>query len=129
MFSSFRRFKEITPVVWKPPTVRWVKINTDGSVRNSLASCGGIFRDHRGTFLGCFACNFGPVLVFEVDLSAIIFAMEFAARFDWLNLWLESDSSSAVLAFKNSNLIPFRLRNRWHNCFQLGIIVVCSHLS
>jgi len=40
---------------------------------------------------------------------------------------VESDSSTAVLAFKNNDLIPFRLRNRWHNC-RLGITAVCSHI-
>jgi len=41
---------------------------------------------------------------------------------------VESDSSTAVLAFKNSNLIHVRLRNRWHNCFHLGISTICSHI-
>ena len=125
---SFRRFKEIILVVWKPPTTRWVKANTDGSLMQSSASCGCIFRDHKGTFLGCSASNLGTMSIFEAELSSIIFAMEFAARYDWLNLWVESDSSSVVLAFKNSKLIPVRLRNRWHNCFQLGITTICSHI-
>ena len=124
---SFRKFKDIISVVWKPPTVGWVKVNTNGSVINSSASCGGIFRDHRGTFMGCFASNLGAISVFEAELQGIIIALENAARFNWKNIWVESDSSSAVLAFKNSDLIPFRLRNHWHNC-QLGITVVCSHI-
>jgi hypothetical protein len=37
---SFRRVKEIVSVVWKPPTITWVKANTDGSVVNLNASCG-----------------------------------------------------------------------------------------
>ena len=42
---SFRRVKEIVSVVWKPPTITWVKVNTDGSVANLNASRGGIFHD------------------------------------------------------------------------------------
>ena len=61
---SFRKYKYIIPVVWKTPTTGWVKINTNGSVVNSLASCGGIFCDHRGTFKGCFASNLGGTSVF-----------------------------------------------------------------
>jgi len=40
---------------------------------------------------------------------------------------VESDSSTVVLAFKNNDLILFRLRNRWHNC-QLSITAVCYHI-
>jgi hypothetical protein len=29
---SHRRVREIVPVIWKPPTITWVKANTDGSV-------------------------------------------------------------------------------------------------
>jgi hypothetical protein len=50
-------------VTWKPPTAGWVKVNIDGSQIGSLASCGGIFRDLRGTFLGSFASNLGDVSV------------------------------------------------------------------
>jgi hypothetical protein len=59
----------------------------------------GIFRDWR---------------VIEAELTNLILAMEYAASFNWRKLWLESDSSSVVLAFKNSNLIPIRLRH----CYQ-----------
>jgi len=54
-----RRVRDTIPVVWKPSTISWVKANTDGSVRNLMAACGGIFRDSRGTFLGGFASNLG----------------------------------------------------------------------
>jgi len=54
--------------------------------------------------------------------------MEFAARHNWSRLWLESDSSCVVHAFKNHSAIPMRFRNRWHNCMQLGLFVICSHI-
>jgi len=62
------------------------------------------------------ASNLGVVSVFEVELLGLVFAMEYTAWFQWHRLWLERDSTSTLLAFKNSSLIPFRLRNRWHNC-------------
>jgi len=123
-----RPLKDIIPVVWKPPTINWVKANTDGSVVNFQASCGGIFCDFRGTFLGCFASNIGRLSVFEAELMGLIIAMESAASNSWDRLWLECDSSSVVDAFKNHSLIPVRLRNRWHNCFQHGLMVICSHI-
>jgi hypothetical protein len=37
-----RRFKDIIPVFWKAPSHPWKKVNTDGSVVNNHAACGGI---------------------------------------------------------------------------------------
>jgi len=124
----YRRLVDITPVVWKPPTITWIKANTDGSVANSNAACGGIFRDFRGTFLGGFASNLGDCSVFEAELMGLMIAMEFSALYNWPRVWLESDSASMVQAFKNSSLIPLRLRNRWHNCTQHGLFIIFSHI-
>lgn len=45
-------YKEIVLVVWQPPSVPWVKVNTDGSVVRQHVTCGGIFRDNRGSLMG-----------------------------------------------------------------------------
>ena len=45
----------------------------------SSASCGGIFRDHLGTFLGRFAVNLGEISINEAKVMGLIMAMEFAA--------------------------------------------------
>jgi len=56
---SYRRVRDIVPVIWQPPSITWVKANTDGSVIGPNSSCGGIFRDHTGAFLGGFSSNIG----------------------------------------------------------------------
>jgi hypothetical protein len=38
---------------------------------------------------------------------------------DWSNLWLETDSTLVVQAFNDTSLVPWRLWNRWFNCFIL----------
>jgi len=123
-----RRVRDIILVVWKPPTIPWVKANTDGSVRDLMAACGGIFRDSRTTFLGGFASNLGCVSVFEAEILGLMVAMEYASSNGWTRLWLESDSSSAVQAFHKPSLIPVCLRNRWHNCTHNGMFIICSHI-
>lgn len=125
---SHRRVRDIVSVIWKPPTITWVKANTDGSVIGINSSCGGIFRDFTGAYLGGFSSNLGEGTVFEAELTGLMLAMEYAARHNWSRLWLESDSSGAVHAFKNHSAIPMRFRNRWHNCMQLGLFVICSHI-
>lgn len=115
-------------VIWKAPFPPWRKVNTDGSMVGNHAACGDIFRDHLGTFLGAFTCNLGPDTVFSSEILGYIFALEFAAQNGWYNLWLESDSSSALAALKNHALVPIMLRNRWHNACQLGVQVISSHI-
>jgi hypothetical protein len=125
---TYRRFKDIIPVFWKAPTFPWVKANTDGSVKNLLAACGGIFRDYRGTFLGGFASNIGGGSVYDAKILGLILAMEFAIAHNWTRVWLETDSSSAVTAFHKPSLVPICLRNRWHNCTHKGLILICSQI-
>jgi len=123
-----RRVKEIILVVWKTPTAPWLKVNTDGSVINDFAACGGLFRDSLGTFHDAFYCNVGAQSVFYSEVHGIISAIEFAARNGWSNIWLESDSTSALLIFSNLALVSILLRNRWHNARKLGIHIISSHI-
>lgn len=118
-----RRFKDIIIVHWKAPSPPWMKVNTNGSIVGNYAGCGGLFRDHLGTFLGVFTCNLGIASVFSSEIQRFVFALEFAAQNGWNNLWLESDSTNALLAFKNPSLVLISLRNRWHNACHLGVQV------
>jgi len=93
-----------------------------------LASCGGLLRDHRGTCLGGFASNLSDFSVFEVELTCIILALEYSASQSWHNIWIENDSTYVVQAFKNVDIVPLYLPTRWHNCFQLGLQTICSHI-
>jgi len=83
VLAHYRTVKEIIPVVWKAPTSTWLKVNTDGSVIDGHAACGGLFRDSRGSFLGAFVCNIGAASVFHSEVLAFILAMEHAANHGW----------------------------------------------
>ncbi|KEH19726.1 hypothetical protein MTR_8g467350 [Medicago truncatula] len=54
--------------------------------------------------------------------------MEHAAHNRWWNIWLESDSSSALLIFSTPSLISILLRNRWSNACRLGVWIISSHI-
>jgi hypothetical protein len=62
------------------PPFNWVKCNTDGASRGSpeASSCGNIFRDHLGTFLGAFSTNICVDTSLYAEICAVIYAMEFA---------------------------------------------------
>jgi hypothetical protein len=57
-------------------------------------------------------------------------AIEIADSKEWHNLWIETDSSHVVMAYKSPILVPWNLRNRWYNCMtnltHMNIIV--SHI-
>ncbi|KAK2386846.1 hypothetical protein QL285_060688 [Trifolium repens] len=115
-------------VLWRTPVIGWMKANTDGSVTNGSAVCGGLFRDYMGNFHGGYAQKIETVSVLHVELMTLIFAMELANSKGWKYLWLESDSQTALRAFDNVGLVPWDLRNRWSNCLHLGINLQWSHI-
>jgi ribonuclease HI len=105
-------------ILWPPPLQNWLKCNIDGaSIGNpGVASCGGVFRDANGDFLYAFAEPLGFENAYFAELCGAMNAIEIAYHKKWLNLWLESDSSLVVAAFKNpSKYVPWPLRNRWKN--------------
>jgi ribonuclease HI len=122
----------IIEVIWTPPLSGWVKCNIDGSSLGNpgIATTAGIFRNHNGASLGCFASNIGNATAFFAEFLGIILAIECAFDKNWLHLWIESDSQLAILAFKNPNIIPWQLHNRWSNCvLKLSVMnVIVSHV-
>jgi hypothetical protein len=75
--------------------------------------------NHNADLLCCFAENIGRKSAFKAELCGAMRAIELANYTNWKNLWLESDSSLVVLAFKSIDLIPWELSNRWKNCLKI----------
>jgi len=126
--AHHRCIKDIIVVHWKAPSPPWLKVNTYGSVVGNHATCGVLFRDHLGIFLCTFACNLGIDSIFSSKIQGFLFALEFAAQNGWSHIWLESDSTSALMAFKKPYVIPVLIRNRWHNACRLGVQVISSDI-
>jgi ribonuclease HI len=73
-------------------------------------------QNDKADFLFAFAEPLGFESSFFAELCGALRAIEIALDRNWLNLWLESDSSLVVAAFKNPNKpIAWPLRNRWNN--------------
>ncbi|MCH80548.1 ribonuclease H protein [Trifolium medium] len=104
-------------IIWQPPPLNWIKCNVDGASNLSgLAACGGVFRDHNGDFSFAYAEPLGRESAYFAELCGAIMAIEFAFAKGWFNLWLESDSSLVISAFKNpTRPVAWSLRNRWKN--------------
>ncbi|KAK9128967.1 hypothetical protein Syun_017764 [Stephania yunnanensis] len=55
---------------WEPPSMGWVKLNSDGVVRqdDSIAGAGGLARDDKGSFMWGFSVNIGKCLLLTAKL-------------------------------------------------------------
>ncbi|GAU50480.1 hypothetical protein TSUD_409650 [Trifolium subterraneum] len=115
---------------WLPPLSNWVKCNTDGASTNASSACGGLFRNSNADFLYGFAENPCISSAFVAELCGAMNAIEIAASKNWNNLWLETDSTLVVLAFKSSLLVPWDLSNRWRSCLLLtqSMNFIVSHI-
>jgi ribonuclease HI len=120
----------IVEVLWHPPSHNWIKCNSDGASTNLASACGGIFRNHSADLVACFAENLGSCSSLIAELSGVMRAIELSVFHNWPNLWIETDSSLAVLAFKSPTLIPWTIRNRWINCQKLisSMNLLVSHI-
>jgi ribonuclease HI len=57
---------------------------------------------------------------FVAEISGAMRAIEIAFHKKWTHLWIESDSSSVVAAFKNPDKqVAYGLRNRWKNALAM----------
>ncbi|KAJ4710484.1 Ribonuclease H protein [Melia azedarach] len=120
-------------VFWRPPTIPFVKVNTDGVSKNNpgAAACGGVFRDFQGEFLGAFAMNLGRQSSFFAEIMGIIQGISYAAKRGWYFIWLESDSTAAIACLLNSNFNPpRRIKNDWLNCKASisKMSIQCTHI-
>jgi ribonuclease HI len=114
------RAPSIVEVIWHPPCLNWLKCNTDGAANTTLSACGGVFRNHNADFVAGFAeflCNTSSLIA---ELSGVMRAIELAKANNWQNVWIESDSSFVVLAYKNPYVVPWSIRSRWLNCHALA---------
>ncbi|KAK8630158.1 hypothetical protein V6N13_078964 [Hibiscus sabdariffa] len=87
-----------TSSFWIPPEDGWLKLNADGA-RASLdgrASCGGVLRDHNGSWIRGFSKFIGRCSVVEAELWGIAVGMELAWSMGCRQLIVELDSSDAL---------------------------------
>ncbi|KAM5549758.1 hypothetical protein ABKV19_000926 [Rosa sericea] len=113
------RTHQIREVNWHAPCAFQLKVNTDGAARGTpgLAGYGGIFRDHLGNCMGCFAGSMGIATALEAELQAIIHAVTIASGKGWTSLWIECDLAVAIHFLANKNCsVPWRLTVDWSNC-------------
>lgn len=103
------RAPKFIPVTWDPPPQGWVKVNTDGSFRDSSrAGFGGILETLR-VFLWVLSLLRMLLLVLLMQKS-----WQWLKLFRWRGfvvglVWLETDSALVVQYFKSFHVVLWRL--------------------
>ncbi|XP_043717736.1 uncharacterized protein LOC122665651 [Telopea speciosissima] len=106
--------KIIIEVKWKHPLIGWWKLNIDGSSLGNPGSigAGGIFRNHFGTPIRCFASFQGVGTNFMAEMAASKVGIKEARELCISKLWIESDSTATVTIIL-SRMIPWCLMQYW----------------
>jgi hypothetical protein len=94
-------------VLWKTPTILWLKVNTDGSVNSHSVASGGILRDYMANFCGGYAQNIRIQKVLHAELMAMIFAMEIADKKGWSHIFREGDACADRLESMGHSFVVY----------------------
>lgn len=105
----------VIPVVWVPPQVGWVKLNTDGAILSSdLATGGGFFRDYRGKVVASFPLPLGIRSILKAKLMVVAFTIGKANELNISHLWIECEALLVVrLLQKLSCCVLWKVRALW----------------
>ncbi|KAL8143992.1 hypothetical protein V2J09_017024 [Rumex salicifolius] len=87
-------------ISWCPPALGWVRLNTDGAVRDGRAAAGGVIRDSSGTWLGGFTRSIGICSVPAAELWGILSGLTLAWDLGFRKVCVDTDS---LLAFRLIN--------------------------
>jgi len=90
---------------WQPPPTDWVKLNVDGAltVAHSIAGCGGVIRDHSGSWIVGFKRVLGSCTVIEAEQWAVYKGLKLAWDLGFKKIILESDAKNVVNMLMCSN--------------------------
>jgi hypothetical protein len=109
------RITVLKEVCWEQPILNWIKCNIDGASNGNpgFSSYGGVFRDHEANLTFAFAEPLGISTSYVAEICGAMRAIEIAFQKQWLHLWLETNSSLVVDAFKNPDKpVAWQIRNR-----------------
>ena len=103
------------------PPYNWVPLNTDGAAKGNPGSAGGggVFRSHRGEWLGGFAENIGCCTSTKAELKAVLRGLKLARTLGFTKLWVNLDSSCVVGFIRGAFNLPIEHWNLIKQCREL----------
>lgn len=90
--------KHLKHIRWIPPPLDAYKLNTNGSHRvdTQLSACGGLIRDHMGTFIAGFHCNLGTATSVLAELGGLVHGLKLAQSLHLQRIIVELDSEVVI---------------------------------
>ncbi|KAL9457054.1 hypothetical protein AB3S75_006148 [Citrus x aurantiifolia] len=89
-------------ICWSSPNWPWVKLNTDGTRKDSgVAGVGGLLRDYRGVWQFGFCINLGACSVLTAEIWGLYHGLCMAWQRGFRRIWVEVDSKSVTQILEN----------------------------
>ncbi|XP_061998960.1 uncharacterized protein LOC133716267 [Rosa rugosa] len=108
--SSGGAIQNIPKVIkWHPPPEDKIKINFDGSVSSSEATCGFICKDTNGNLTMAMSKNIGTTTVPTAEATALRDSLWMAIQKGYKNVQVEGDSKIVIDAVNGKISPPWRL--------------------
>ncbi|KAL0929102.1 hypothetical protein M5K25_001043 [Dendrobium thyrsiflorum] len=84
------------------PIDNWVKINTDGSVKENSWDCGGIIRDSKGNLIMVYATPLAQCSIIFAELAAILYGLKMCLTLGLRNIWIEVDAIYMLFCLRDT---------------------------
>ncbi|KAL2491286.1 Ribonuclease H protein [Abeliophyllum distichum] len=103
-----RRVTYPVAVSWKNPKDEWSKLKTDGALKGcGLVARGGVIRNKLGDVTWGFYDIYGTCSILEAELKAVAIGLQLCWQKDVQKVWVEVDSSAAMLLCNKQNKGPW----------------------
>lgn len=95
---AMERTRQQIQIVWRPPPLGWIRLNTDDAARGvgGSAGCGGLFRGTDGHWLCGFSRHLGSCTAFVAELWGVLTGLELAWERGFRRVELHVDSTAVV---------------------------------
>ena len=95
-------------IKWQAPPTDWISLHTNGAAKGNpgVARASGVFREHRGEWLGGYAEGLGICSLVKAELKAVLRGLRIAKDRRIQKLWIRLDSSVVVDILQNSTFPP-----------------------
>ncbi|KAF5181494.1 Ribonuclease h domain [Thalictrum thalictroides] len=113
--ATHRRTKSVQQCMWRPPDPGIIKISCDGATHGNpgQAGIGFVFRDDQCRLIRLVLMKGISIEDnYMADCRAVVDGVVEAINKDWFDLWVETDSTATVTAFR-TNQEPWRLYAKW----------------
>lgn len=113
--------RRVMLIGWSAPPQGWCKLNTDGACKGNpgIADCGGVLRDHHGTWIKGFTYNMGVCTAFIAELWAVYRGLRMAWDTGCTRVMLKIDSQAVCQVLLGGNLHVLAAANLLFNCKEL----------